>query len=88
MGTRTKGATDEKRYEATEARHGWIEGDLGPGRDVGGPGPRDQLGQAGAGRSDAGDGAHSGGECHADSTRGGGGPRLLSDRPGVHEVGA
>jgi hypothetical protein len=56
--------------------------DLGPGRDVGHPGPRDLLGQAGAGRGDA------GGERDVDGARGGGRAGLLSDRPGVQEVGA
>jgi hypothetical protein len=75
-GTNTKGANDpsagaygrradDTRHEATEARHGGIEGERGPGRDVGDPGPRDQLGQTGAGRGDAGDGAHGGRERYA-----------------------
>jgi hypothetical protein len=35
MAGRTKGATDEKRHEATEACHGDVEGDRGRGADVG-----------------------------------------------------
>ncbi|MCG3773111.1 MAG: hypothetical protein JW384_04341 [Nitrosomonadaceae bacterium] len=48
--TGTKGATDETRHEATEARHGRIESDRGPGQAVGDLGPRDQLRQTGAGK--------------------------------------
>ncbi len=52
--TGTKGAIDETRHEATEARHGRIEGDRGPEQAVGDLSPRDQLRQTGAGRGDAG----------------------------------
>ena len=61
MAGRTKGATDEKRPEVTEACHGRIEGDRGRGSDVGDAGPSDQLGQAGAGGGDAGDGTQTAG---------------------------
>ena len=47
-GTNTKGATDETRHEATEARHGRIVGNLGQEQDFGDPGLRDQLWQTGA----------------------------------------
>src|SRR5437879_4202333 len=87
-GTNTKGATDETRHEATEARRGRIEGDLGQETDVGDPGPRDQIWQTGAGRGDAGDGTHGSRECHAVRARGDRGTRLLSDGSGSPEVGA
>ena len=85
--TGTKGATDETRHEATEACHGRIEGDLGPGQDVGDPGPRDQLRQTGAGRGDAGDGAPGGREHHADRAGRAGGARLLPDPSRSAEMG-
>ena len=49
MAGRSKGATDENRHEATEARQGGIDGALGVTAVVGGgPDPRAPLGQAGA----------------------------------------
>ena len=51
--TGTKGATDETRHEATEARHGRIEGGLGPGQAVGDLSPHGQLRHTGVGRGDA-----------------------------------
>ena len=61
-----EGAINDKRHEATEESPCGIEGDLRQGQYVRNLGPREQLGQAGVGRGDAGDGTHGGRECRAD----------------------